>query len=154
MLGQRMCRLGLLLLLSVVGQRASAQSGATITGTVRDSATKATIAGAQVFVQGAAGVAAIGAVTNATGVYRVTGIPAGEATIRVRLLGYNLTQRTATLTSGQVSVIDFALAASSARLDQVVVTGTPGGTQMRAIGNVVETVKASDWSSQYLVDRR
>ncbi len=144
MLGRRMCRLGLLLLLSVAGQRASAQSGATITGTVRDSATKATVPGAQVFVQGAVGVAAIGGVTNASGVYRITGVPAGEATIRVRLLGYNLVQRVATLTSGQVSVVDFALAASSARLDQVVVTGTPGGTQMRAIGNVVETIKTSD----------
>lgn len=132
------------LLTMVVGGVAAAQGRATITGTVTDSATKAPIAGAQVFVQGAAGAASIGGVSNSTGVFRIAGVPAGTVTVRVRLLGYSPTQRTVSLVAGQVATENFALSTSTARLDLVVVTGTPGGTQLRAIGNVVETIKATD----------
>src|SRR5690606_37418470 len=41
-------------------------------------------------------------------------------------------------------VQDFALAEEALGLDEIVVTGTPGGTQRRAIGNTVLSVQAAD----------
>ncbi len=132
--------------LSAAGVRAGLPVAATITGTVTDSVSHAPIAGAQVFVQavGAAPTSAIGAETNAAGHYTITGVRAGVVTVRVRRLGYNPVETRLTVRDGETATADFVLAASTTRLDIVVVTGTAGGTQMRAIGNVVESVKATE----------
>ncbi len=107
---------------------------ASVTGTVIDSASRIPIAGAQVSVVGATP----GAVTDAEGRYRITGLAPGTVQLRVRRIGYTASGRSITVRDGEMVTADFALVAGVASLDAMVVTGTAGGTQMRAIGNVVD----------------
>ncbi len=118
----------------------------TITGVVSDVATGGLLAGVQVFVAsgGATGAQAQGAVTNTAGHYAIAGVAAGQVVLRTRLIGYASSEKTVTVRDDQSVTADFALAAATLQLNQVVVTGTPGGAERRSIGNVVETVAAAD----------
>ena len=117
---------------------------ATIVGTVTDSVAGAPIANAEVYVAAAPGAPTRGVRRGADGRYTITGVPAGQQIVRVRLIGYGLAARTLTLREGETATANFALSQRSTVLDQVVVTGTGGVTQRRAVGNVIETVKADE----------
>jgi TonB-linked SusC/RagA family outer membrane protein len=124
---------------------AAAQGGtATITGQVTDSAAKAPLAGVEVIVasDGAARVFARTARTNADGRYTFAGILAGPVTITARLVGFAPKGQRVNVTDGATITADFALAQRTTQLDQVVITGTGGISQRRAVGNVVETIDA------------
>ncbi|HEY4132140.1 MAG TPA: TonB-dependent receptor plug domain-containing protein, partial [Gemmatimonadaceae bacterium] len=138
--------------ISLIAPTARAQQagrGGTITGDVSDSTTQMPLVGAEVFVVPAAG-AATGAAaprgvrTASNGRFTLTGVTAGTVTIRVRLVGYQPKDRTLNVNEGQTVTADFSLMPRSTVLDQVVVTGTAGVTQKRAVGNVVETIKADE----------
>ncbi len=123
----------------------SAQGTATVRGLVTDSSSHQPLAGAEVFVVPAGGGTAIrGAQVGATGQYALTGVPAGVVTVRVRFVGYAPRERTLTVRAGETGIADFVLSQRSLQLDAVVVTGTGGVTQRRAVGNVIETIKATD----------
>jgi len=111
----------------------------TITGRVVDSATRQPLASVQVVLSDAG----IGALTDTNGRYTLSNVPAGPVTIRVQMIGYSPSQRQVTVTDGAVVTADFDLSVQALALDEVIVTGTAGGQQRRAIGNVVERVDAS-----------
>ncbi len=118
---------------------------ATIRGQVTDSSAQRPLAGAEVYVVPAAGaVASRGTQVGATGQYTLNGVPAGTVTVRVRFVGYLPKEQTLTLRAGESGTANFALIPRSTQLDAVVVTGTGGVTQRRAVGNVIETIKATD----------
>jgi len=116
-----------------------AQAPATITGRILDSLTQVPLAGVQVLVVGQAE-----GRSNASGQYTVNGVRPGAVVVRARLLGHEPVERRFTVSAGETKTLDFALPRRTATLDQVVVTGTAGETQRRAIGNVVESINASD----------
>ncbi|MEO8334495.1 MAG: SusC/RagA family TonB-linked outer membrane protein [bacterium] len=118
----------------------SAARASIITGTISDQRTGAPLAGAQVSVIGTT----IGGVTDDKGHYRIPGVPAGTVRLRVRLLGYSLVERTVTVQDDKPATVDFTLSSSPLALDAVVVTGTPGGTQVREIGNAVGRIDAAE----------
>jgi TonB-linked SusC/RagA family outer membrane protein len=123
---------------------ASAQrTGATIRGQVTDSASNRPLAGAEIYVVTAAN-SGRGARTGASGQYTIASVAAGQVTLRARLVGYAPQERRITVADGESPVMDFHLAQRLTQLDQVVVTGTAGATQRRAVGNVVETISATD----------
>ncbi|MEP6990646.1 MAG: carboxypeptidase-like regulatory domain-containing protein, partial [bacterium] len=111
-----------------------------ITGTVTDQRSGLPLPGAQVIIIGTA----TGAMTDDKGQYRIPGVPAGTVRLRVRLLGYGLVERSVTVQDGTPAVVDFTLSTSPLSLDAVVVTGTPGGTQVREIGNAVGRIDAAE----------
>ena len=131
---------------------ATAQAGAgparaaTITGVVTDSASGTPLPNAEVYVVNVGGAASDtrGTRSGANGRYTITGVAAGPQTVRVRLLGYGAAERGVTARDGATVTLDFALTARSVQLDQIVVTGTGGATQKRAVGNVIETLKADE----------
>src|SRR5947209_3941016 len=134
----------LLLVFVLFALPASAQrAGATIRGQVSDSASNRPLAGADVSVVSATSSVLI-ARTNANGQYTLTAIGVGDATLRIRLVGYAPQQRRVTVRDGETSVADFRLSQRTTQLDVVVVTGTAGATQRRAVGNVIETISATD----------
>jgi TonB-linked SusC/RagA family outer membrane protein len=108
-----------------------------VTGTVTDEQSKQPVAGVQMTIV-SAGAIVNGAVTDAQGRYRITGVAAGVAKIRARRIGYASVDRTVTVTDGGTVTLDFALGAAVLSLDAMVVTGTPGGTQVRTLGNAIE----------------
>jgi TonB-linked SusC/RagA family outer membrane protein len=130
--------------LLLVAGTAAAQGRTAITGQVTDSSAQQPLAGAEVVVVDANGATLRGARTDAAGRYVISNLTAGEQRIRVRFVGYAPKERTVLVRDGSTTAADFALTPRSLQLDQVVITGTGGVVQKRAVGNVVETLKATD----------
>lgn len=124
-------------LLGAVGP-AAAQGTGTIRGRVIDAATQRPLSGAQVVVVGGTR----RSVTDASGEYVLADVPAGALTIRASLLGYAAESQQVTVAPGESATADFGLRTQSIALDALVVTGTPGATERRALGNAVTTVDA------------
>jgi len=121
---------------------ASAQgTSATISGQVTDSTARAPLPGAEVFIDGASPRSVR---TSETGRYTFTGVAAGPLTVSVRLVGYAPKAQRVTVRDGETVTADFALTARTTQLDQVVITGTGGVTQRRAVGNVIESIDAKN----------
>jgi TonB-linked SusC/RagA family outer membrane protein len=110
----------------------------TISGTVVIEGAQRPLAGAQVAVEGQAGV---GATTDASGRFRITGVTGTSVTINVRALGYRPENQTVAVGSTNVRVI---LSERAVELNQVVVTGTAGGEQVRSLGTSVAQVNVAD----------
>lgn len=118
----------------------AAQERATIQGSVTDAASGAPIADAQVAIRGTA----LQAVSNARGVYRITGVTAGTVTVQIHRIGYKTFETTVTLAEGQEFTGDYQLTGSVVMLEEVVVTGTAGEQQRRAQAATVAAVAVPD----------
>jgi TonB-linked SusC/RagA family outer membrane protein len=128
------------LILAVGQQPLSAQAPTgTVTGVVT-SPTGEPIVGAQVLIVGTQR----GTVTNARGTFILARVPAGARQVRVVSLGYRSETQAVQVTDGGTATVEFRLEVSAVALDELVVTGTVGGTERRAIGNVVSNIRASD----------
>ncbi len=127
---------GLLVLTAV---RADAQTVGTVRGTISNAASGAPISDVQVSIVGTRR----GAITNETGRYTITGAPAGPVTLRAQKVGYSPMQMAVTVGGSGIVTADFRLTTVAVALDQVVVTGTPGATSKRVLGNTVATVQAA-----------
>ncbi len=126
-----------------VGRAAHAQAGR-ITGQVTDTAGGRPLVGVEVTVTGEGDRTLVGARTDAAGRYTLGVVAAGRVQVRTRLIGYAAKDRTVTVPAGQSVTVDFVLSQRSIQLDQVVVTGTAGAVERRSVGNVIETINASD----------
>ncbi len=111
-----------------------------ISGTVTDAESLAPVAGAQVFVAGTV----IGTLSGPEGTYRLEGVPAGEQTVTVRLIGYHELSQTVTVASGQVATADFNVEQTALRLQDIVVTGVVGETPQVKLPFTVERLSAQD----------
>ncbi len=124
----------------IVAAPLGAQSTGTIRGTVTDASTLNPLTGAQVSIPGTG----LGTLTNSEGQFIIPGVPAGSHEVQVQMLGYSTASETVSVAAGQSAAVDFALAQTAIALDEIVVTGTAGGTQMRAIGNAVSSIDAAE----------
>jgi len=118
---------------------AQQQATGTIRGTVTDAVTMRPLSGVQVSVPGTGR----GALANASGQFLVINVPTGVVTVRAELIGYGAMSQQVTVAAGQAAVVDFRMTQTALELDAIVVTGTAGQTQRRAIGNVVSKVEAA-----------
>ena len=124
---------------------AAAQGGtATISGQVTDSTAKAPLPGVEVFIGVDAGAGAQSARTNAAGRYSFANVTPGTITVSVRLVGYAPKAQRVIARAGETATADFELSQRTTQLDQVVITGTGGVTQRRAVGNVIESIDAKN----------
>lgn len=129
----------------LVGGSAAAQTGrTTINGQVTDSTNQQPLVGVEVVVVGTGGEVLRGARTDGGGRYVIANVSPGAQTVRARFVGYAPKERSLTVNSGESVTLDFALMPRSLQLDQVVITGTGGAVQKRAVGNVVATLAATD----------
>jgi len=112
-----------------------AQTG-TIRGRLVNAQSLQPIAGAQVSIAALN----IGTLSAADGSYNLVGVPAGNHTVRAQFIGYRTAVNEVTVTPGAAIELNISLSLDALALDEIVVTGTPGGTQRRAIGNVVERI--------------
>ncbi|HEY4219412.1 MAG TPA: TonB-dependent receptor [Gemmatimonadaceae bacterium] len=125
-----------------VGRAAHAQTGR-VTGHVTDTVGARPLGGVEVTVVGAGDRVVAQARTDATGSYTLGAVAAGTVHLRARVLGYAPDDRTVSVTAGQTVTADFALSHSTVQLDQIVVTGTGGAVERRAVGNVIESIDAN-----------
>ncbi len=111
-----------------------------VTGRVVNQATGQPLAAVQVFIAGSG----IGALSQQNGRYLLLNVPAGTHTLTAERIGYRSVTAEVNVAAGETVVQDFALSEEALGLDEIIVTGTPGGTQRRAIGNAVTSVSAAD----------
>lgn len=117
---------------------AAAQATGTITGTVTDAETGEPLPGANVV----ATEAGVGGAADGDGVYVITGLPAGEYTLRVTFIGYQEAELTATVRAGETTERDIPLA-PGVELDEVVVTALGIERETRSLGYSVQEVDGS-----------
>lgn len=129
------CGLAFLVLLAAGAEGALGQG--VVTGRVVDANGQRPLAGAQVVVSGTTQ----GTLTDNRGVFALSGLTGAEVSLEVIMIGYRRIQRTVSV--GSTDQI-FELISSAIALDGVIVTGTVGERQRRAIGNVVGRVDASE----------
>jgi TonB-linked SusC/RagA family outer membrane protein len=118
----------------------AAQATGGVRGTVTDTRSGNPVSDVQVVATGSRR----GAVTDAAGRYLIASLPAGPVTLRAQRLGYTPVTRSITIVAGQTATVDFGFASAVTSLDEVVVTGTPGATEKRTLGNAVSTIHAED----------
>lgn len=109
-----------------------------VAGVVTDSRTLAPVAGAQVSVEGTS----VGGLTDAAGRFRIVSIPGAEesVTVRVQFIGYQAATQVVRVGD---TALRFTLSQAAIELDALVVTGTAGAVQRRAIGNLVTQIDAA-----------
>ncbi|MQA91332.1 MAG: SusC/RagA family TonB-linked outer membrane protein [Gemmatimonas sp.] len=117
-----------------------AQEAGTVTGRVTDATTAQPLASAQVSIAELG----VGALTQQNGRFILVNVPAGTHTVTVQRIGYRNGTSAVTVTVGEATNVDFAIEEEALALDEIIVTGTPGGTQRRALGNSVAQVEAAD----------
>lgn len=116
-----------------------AQQGA-ITGAVTEGETGDPLPGATVQIPDLG----TGAATGSNGQYRITGVPAGEQTIRVSFVGFQATERTVNVPEGGTVRVNFELQPSAQELEEVVVTGQGSEIQTKRLSTSVTTVSAEE----------
>jgi TonB-linked SusC/RagA family outer membrane protein len=117
-------------------QPVAAQAG-TIAGTVLNAVTLRPLGGAQVMIAGTER----GTLADANGRFLLLNVTGTEVEVVVVMLGYQ--EARATVRVGDTGV-RMLLSEAAIALNEIVVTGQPGGTQKRAIGNSVATVNAAN----------
>ena len=85
----------------------------------------------------------IGVLGQQNGNFTIQNVPVGTHQLTAQRLGYRSATQDVTVTAGGTTTLNFTLSEEALQLDALVVTGTPGGTQRRAIGNVVTQVEAA-----------
>ena len=104
-----------------------------IGGTVIDAATQRPLVGAQIVVVGTN----LGALARASGGFLIEGVPGATVEIRVIMLGYATWAQNVNVGDRNIRV---ELQTEAIALNEIIVTGTAGGTQARAVGNAVSVV--------------
>lgn len=116
-----------------------AQEG-TITGRVVNSKTSEPLPGVNVVVQELN----LGAATGANGQYKISGVPAGEQTIRASFVGYQAEERTVEVPDGDTVEINFRLQPAAQELGEVVVTALGVDQEQRSLGYATSQVEGAD----------
>ncbi len=122
-----------------VSARAQGAPGA-LRGTVTNAASGVPLANAQISIVGTTN----GGITNGSGAFAISAVPAGNQLVRVRLIGYKPTEKAVTVTAGGTTNVNIVLDVSAVSLDEMVVTGTAGSARKREVGNSIGQIKASD----------
>ncbi len=131
--------LAIVLALTLPGA-AVAQTTGSIDGQVRDGDGLRPLAGAQIQLVGTER----GVLTDPSGRFTLPEVPAGTHRLRVVMLGFATREVEVDVAAGEVATVQIDLRRAALALDEVVVTGTAGGTQRRALGNVVDRLSAAD----------
>ena len=121
----------------------SAQQTGTITGQVTSSQGGQAIPAAQVFIADLD----LGVLSQANGRYSLLNVPVGAHTLTVERIGYRVTTANVVVAAGAPAVQNFVLSEEALQLDEVIVTGTAGGSQRRAVGNTVAAVDVGQISA-------
>lgn len=125
----------------------SAQTVGSIRGKVVEGNTLKPLSGVQVTVPGTGR----GALSDAAGNYLINNVPAGQRTVRAEMLGYNVVDRPLAVVVSQTVVQDFQLAQVAIAMNELVVTGVPGATSKRTLGNSITKLNAADLTEKTVV---
>jgi TonB-linked SusC/RagA family outer membrane protein len=121
-----------------IAPAAFAQTGNRITGTVTSTGgMSGPISGAIISVLGANR----RALTDASGQFTISSVPAGTLQVQARAIGYTSVTQSINVAAGQAATLNFELTTAPTQLEGVVVTGY-GTQQARAVTGAISTVTA------------
>jgi TonB-linked SusC/RagA family outer membrane protein len=134
----RVARWAALLLAALLplGGGVAAQGTGTVSGLVVDVKNLRGLDGAQLLVQGTT----VGALSDASGGFRLTGLTGTQVTLQVRRIGYK--PATQVVTVGRTD-IRIQLTEQLNSLNEMVITGTAEPVERRAIGNSITKIDAA-----------
>ena len=134
------CGLAVLLTVAAVGATVlDAQQGGSIAGQTRSAETGRPLAAVQVAIPDLN----IGSLSQGNGRFLIQNVPAGTHSVTVTRIGSRSVTVQVVVGAGQVVALDFDMETEALALDEIIVTGTAGGTARRAIGNVVGRLDAA-----------
>ena len=110
---------------------------AVVAGSIVNASSLRPVAGAQIVVVDTQ----VGGLSDGRGRFRLTGLTGETATLRVVMLGYQEVSQEVRVGDQDIRL---ALQETAIALDQIIVTGTPGQTRTRAIGNSVGKLDAAE----------
>lgn len=128
--------------LIATGEGVAQQTG-NISGRVVDAQSGEPISGAQVYIDGLEN----GVLTQLNGRYLLLNVPVGTQTVTFMRIGYRTMTAEVGVAAGETALQDFTVSQDALQLDEIIVTGTAGGTQRRAIGNAVSRLDAAEISA-------
>ena len=140
----RTAGMSMLLALAGPGAGTTQTPTGTITGVVTDAASGQPLESASVTVEGTR----IGELTDVGGRYALKGVPAGEHTLEVRILGYAAQERQVTVTAGRTTVADFALQLDAVPLEEIVAVGVAGVERRMLAVSLAAAVRAPDFNTE------
>ena len=105
-----------------------------ITGRVTDARTGQPLSAVQVYIAALD----VGVLSQQNGAYLLGNVPGGTYTLSVQRIGFRIVTAEVIVADGTTVVLDFSLSVEALALDEIIVTGTAGGTRRRALGAVVE----------------
>jgi TonB-linked SusC/RagA family outer membrane protein len=111
-----------------------------VTGRVTDRATGLGIPNTALALEGTR----LATTADDSGRFRIANVPAGTYTVTARRIGYARASRSVTVIADQATTADFALDATAATLDRIVVTGVPGAVSKRTLGNAITTIDVGE----------
>ncbi|HUQ48385.1 MAG TPA: SusC/RagA family TonB-linked outer membrane protein [Gemmatimonadaceae bacterium] len=117
-----------------------AQGAGTIRGRITDATNGTPLVGVQVRIENSK----IGTLSGTDGNYTITGAPTGPQFITTRRVGYSPERRAVTISASAGATQNFALHATAATLNEVVVTALGETTAQRSLGTAQQTVKGRD----------
>ena len=120
-------------------QQSSAKNGI-IAGNVYNSQTDEPLTGANVYLENTS----LGAATDEDGMFIINNVPPGNYTVAVNFIGFKKYTSNITLEAGDKAKLNFALQPSLMDLDAIVVTGSQGGREKRALASPVTVVSEND----------
>jgi TonB-linked SusC/RagA family outer membrane protein len=120
------------------GMQAQETTG-TITGRVLAAGSGEPLSAVQVSVPGTQR----GTITDRAGVFRMTGVPAGEREVRAELIGYTSITTTVTVVGGETVSADFNLRQTVVNIEEIIVTGVAGQTTRAKLPFSVERLTSS-----------
>ncbi|MGH7551827.1 MAG: carboxypeptidase regulatory-like domain-containing protein, partial [Longimicrobiales bacterium] len=133
------CPPTLALVLSILAATSAVAQQGAVSGRITDASSGQPLPGVQVTLVGKA----VGAQTNADGVYLIRGLTPGPVTVRALSIGYGELTQQVTLTAGQTTTANFELRPTPIALPGIVTTVT--GVQRRVeVGNAIAQVNATD----------
>ncbi|HUP51229.1 MAG TPA: SusC/RagA family TonB-linked outer membrane protein [Longimicrobiales bacterium] len=124
----------------LAGGELVAQQTGNVSGLVVDGQSGLPISSAQIYIPDLD----IGVLTQQNGRYLLLNVPVGTHTVRFERIGYRAQTNDVEVTPGGTAQQNFTVSEDALQLDEIIVTGTPGGTQRRAIGNAVARVDAEE----------
>lgn len=127
--------------LSIAEAQSSTQTenAGRIRGTITDAKTSRPLVGALVTVDNTS----LGVRTDDAGRFTITGVPTGEISVRVKLLGYKESTSRTTVTRDAIGTVSIALEDVALALDGIVVTGTAGQARRREVGNSISEISVA-----------
>jgi TonB-linked SusC/RagA family outer membrane protein len=126
----------LALVASVMWPHETTAQGNAISGVVVSASSGNPIVSAQVLINGTN----LGTTTDGNGRFRIGGLSGSSVTVEARRIGYRALRLTASVGATNLRI---ALSEQSVSLDEVVITGTPGGQAKRELGNSVTSIQAA-----------